>query len=324
MRKGNGLCFRNLSTITPAAKRAPAGYSIEVPRKIMMKMQDIASASREEVLGLAVSSFETGRKAYVTAAKCCIAVMDALEEGETFYGVLRDAGLKDSQIANGRQLCQVWHEWVTAGKMTEDFFDEHLNYSLAVSLNKLTRQDRDMAEAYLDQPEEWKSLADYGLTRADYEEREKAKAKADAEVKRKLEEKRIQEEAAKIVAKSEAQPPATTPEVETTPEEEEPPTVVVDATKTKTEAKTEVKAEPKAKTEAKAEAPSNVVQMDRLPALRTILDKAQEIAVEIARTGDQDRIRQARETIEEYLQAMDGLLSTRDESEAEERKVARG
>jgi len=140
----------------------------------IIPMSELVSASRGDLLDMVSTAFEQGRKAYVVAAKCCIAIAGTLSKGETFYGVLEAAGLSKSQIANGRQLAQVYETWVskdgtaaggeyeTGGKMTEEQFDS-LNFTLAVALNKLTRKNPRMAEAYLSEPEEWQCLADNGL-----------------------------------------------------------------------------------------------------------------------------------------------------------------
>ena len=117
-----------------------------------------------------------------------------LKKGETLYKVLRESGLRNSQIANGRQIAIAYENWVITGHMTEDFFDKTMNYLLSVSLNKITREAPNLARAYLNQPEEWDCLAKHKTTRAHHQIRLDSEARNKAEVKSRLEAIRIRQE----------------------------------------------------------------------------------------------------------------------------------
>jgi hypothetical protein len=72
------------------------------------KMSELVSASRPAIIKSTKVALEAGRKSYVEVGKSCIAIKQSLKKGETLYGVLSKAGIKNSQIANGQQFAKVW------------------------------------------------------------------------------------------------------------------------------------------------------------------------------------------------------------------------
>lgn len=273
-------------------------------------MSELVSATRGDLLELVSSSFETGRKAYVVAAKCCIALEGKLRKGETFYGILEAAGLKKSQIANGRQLAQVWNTWVdpqgsvlvgeetvsTGGKMSEEFFDNQLNYSLAVALNKLTRKNVGMAESFLARPEEWPCLAEHGMDTASYDDFKAKQAAQEAEAQRKADEARI-EAKAKELAETETEAEETGEPTETESSEDTEPEV--EETEPEVEAPTGEDTPP--------EVENNVTKFegkkDNMPAFRNAIEKAEELAIEIA-AHQPEKAEEARQALTDLVERM--------------------
>jgi hypothetical protein len=280
------------------------------------KMSELVSASRPAIIKSTKVALEAGRKSYVEVGKSCIAIKQSLKKGETLYGVLSKAGIKNSQIANGQQFAKVWEEWVATDKMTEAKFDSTMNFTLAVSLNKLTRDDPEKATAYLNNPEEWESLAKHGKTVEAQAKTEADKVVEDTKQAAKLEEAKIADKARKL---NESSQPAD--EVEATETETEE--VEVEATETETE---EVEVE-ETETE-EAETPTAPVtkadiKKSHLSKLTALLDELKVIAIEIAGTGDEAEIVSAQEKLSEDWVVVNTVLASV-EFESEEAQVANG
>jgi hypothetical protein len=277
----------------------------------LISVEELSSGTRKEIVSTAVTAFETGRKAYVVAGKACVALASVLRGKETVYGLLEKAGLSKSQIANGRQIAMVYETYVATGKMTEVEFDNSINYGLAVSLNKLTAKNATMAEAYLGEPEEWKSLADTGMTTQAHSDFLVSEAKAKAETDAKIHAAKVKAEAEKLNAEAEPEAEAEVEvavEAEAEAEAEAEPEVAVEA-----EAETEVEPETKAKATKPATAP---VPMSKLPMLRNSLDKLEALATEIA-MEQPGHANEALALVDQYLTAIKSTLEVVATSEAQ-------
>ena len=275
----------------------------------LISVEELSSGTRKEIVSTAVTAFETGRKAYVVAGKACVALASVLRGKETVYGLLEKAGLSKSQIANGRQIAMVYETYVATGKMTEVEFDNSINYGLAVSLNKLTAKNATMAEAYLGEPEEWKSLADTGMTTQAHSDFLVSEAKAKAETDAKIHAAKVKAEAEKLNAEAE-------PEAEAEAEAEAEVEVAVEAeaeVAVEAEAETEVEPETKAKATKPATAP---VPMSKLPMLRNSLDKLEALATEIA-MEQPGLANEALALVDQYLTAIKSTLEVVATSEAQ-------
>jgi hypothetical protein len=254
-------------------------------------MSELVSASRTAILKSTKAALEAGRRSYIEVGKSCIALKSMLRDNETLYGVLKKAHVKPSQIANGQQIAKVWESWVASDKMTEAFFDKTMNYALAVSLNRLTREDPEKAEAYLKEPEEWESLSQHGMTCAAWEKAEADKAAAAAETARKLETARVDEAARKLNE-------ASTSTVDETEADETPAEPETDETPAEPDEIVEVDAPtPLAQTDNVSNAN---IPKTKIPALREALEHMQLIVVEIARDGPHEAI-EAGDLLSQYL-----------------------
>ena len=279
----------------------------------LISVEELSSGTRKEIVSTAVTAFETGRKAYVVAGKACVALASVLRGKETVYGLLEKAGLSKSQIANGRQIAMVYETYVATGKMTEVEFDNSINYGLAVSLNKLTAKNATMAEAYLGEPEEWKSLADTGMTTQAHSDFLVSEAKAKAETDAKIHAAKVKAEAEKLNAEAEPEAEAEAEvevavEAEAEAEAEAEPEVAVEA-----EAETEVEPETKAKATKPVTAP---VPMPKLPMLRNSLGKLEALATEIA-MEQPGLANEALALVDQYLTAIKSTLEVVATSEAQ-------
>jgi hypothetical protein len=146
----------------------------------ILPMAEVKKLDAGALTNLFVTSSVAGRVAYIGCAKALIALVATLgiESAKTR---LLQAGAKESDIRNGRQLSLVWEEFYEPGHLTEAQFNE-LRYSDAVALRTVKRtRGLEVAMANLADMDEIAHIAEYGITRAEAADKAERDAKKLAE-----------------------------------------------------------------------------------------------------------------------------------------------
>ncbi len=261
-------------------------------------MEAIQSLGRTALLAIAVQVHDVGRAAYVTLAKIIVRVEDTLKPGETKFGVLREAGFKDSQIKNGSQLARVWQEFVEPGHMSEAVYDS-LGFTDAVNLHAVTaKRGKDFVRSLLAMPDwmdELDHVAEHGQTRLEKKDADAAKAAKEAKA---LADKA--EATAKAAADAAPKPEETAAEMSPSPtpaSPNEPKATTGTAAPTPTNAAAKA---PESAKVVKAPLPAK----DRVQELRKLLAAAETLALDILTSGTPDEAREVAETVEAFAKAV--------------------
>lgn len=178
------------------SKKAPAAAESSVATMIVT-VASLAGKSVADLVTLFVASIATAQAAFITAAK---AMIELDTRGEDSAKLLKKHGVKQSTVQNARYAVKVWFGAVKTKMLTEAQFDSmgYMDfYRLCIIADRKGGWSKLHQTGILAKPEEWQSLHERGMTRAEAEKSDKD----DADRKAKLRQAEVEAEAKKLAAK---------------------------------------------------------------------------------------------------------------------------